>query len=173
MNDQHNTSGSSHTSWTYFPEKWWQAGILWDEDISLLVCGEEVMPVNPHTTSYLNWHIADTGNYGQSVLPFCIDVHHVHVVVPSWDFFTSMTLSYIVFFMLEIMTCVDAACTLSVAGSKCGAHKQGEWLIIGKTLFSSTHWCFINRKCPQMSSASRNMESNTSRITTEYELQNG
>ena len=43
------------------------------------------MPVNPHTTSYLNWHIADTGNYGQSVLPFCIDVHHV--VVPSWEFY--------------------------------------------------------------------------------------
>ena len=39
------------------------------------------MPVNPQTTSSLNWHIADTGNYGQSVLPFCIDVHHV--VVPS------------------------------------------------------------------------------------------
>ena len=43
-------------------------GILCDEDISLLVCGEEVMPVNPHTTSYINWHIADTGNYGQSVV---------------------------------------------------------------------------------------------------------
>ena len=38
------------------------------------------MPVNPHTTSYLNWHITDTANYGQSVLPFCIDVHHVVVM---------------------------------------------------------------------------------------------
>ena len=28
--------------------------------------------------------------------------------------------------MLERLTCVDAACTLSVAGSKCGAPKQGE-----------------------------------------------
>ena len=37
-----------------FSREWWQAGILCDEDISLLVCGEEVMPVNPHTTSYLN-----------------------------------------------------------------------------------------------------------------------
>ena len=45
--------------------------------------------------------------------------------------------------MLERLTCVDAACTLSAAGSKCGAHKKGELLIIGRTLFSSTHWCFI------------------------------
>ena len=79
------------------------------------------MPVNPHTTSYLYWHIADTGNYGQSVLPFCTDVHHVVVQI-----FSSMILSCILFFMLERLTCVDAACTLSVAGSKCGAHKQGE-----------------------------------------------
>ena len=65
--------------------EWWQAGILCDEDISLLVCGEEVMHANPHITSQLNWHITDTGNYGKSVLPFCIDVHHV--VVPIWDFY--------------------------------------------------------------------------------------
>ena len=71
-----------------------------------------------------------------------------------------MTLSCILFFMLERLTCVDAACTLSVAGSKCGAHKQREWLIIGKTLFSSTHWCFIHRKCPQ------NINSKMARILT-------
>ena len=155
-----------------FSWEWWQAGILCDEDISILVCREEVMSVNPHTiTSYLNWHIADTGNYGLNVLPFCIDAHHV--VVPSWDLFTSMTLCYILFFLLERLTCVDAACTLSVAGSKCGAHKQGEWLIIGNTLFSSIHWCFIHRKCPHMSSANRNMESSTYGVTTECELKNG
>ena len=35
---------------------------------------------------------------------------------PELRFFTSMTLAYILFFMLERMNCVDAACTLSVTG---------------------------------------------------------
>ena len=67
---------------------------------------------------------------------------------------------------------VSATSTLPVAGSQCGAHKhdkQGEWRIIGKTLFPSTHWCFIHRKYPQIF-AIHNMESSTSRVTTEYEL---
>ena len=144
MNDQHNTSGSSHTSWTYFPESddkltYYVMSISassCDEHISLIVCGEEVMPVNPHTTSYLNWHWQLWSECAY-ILHWCTSCSS-----PDWYFLMSMTLSYILFFMLERMTCVDTACTLSVAGSTCGAHKQGEWLIIGKTLFSSTHWCF-------------------------------
>ena len=34
------------------------------------MCGEEIMSVNPQTTGYLNWHIADTGN-GKSVRLCC------------------------------------------------------------------------------------------------------
>ena len=59
--------------------------MLRDEDISLLVCGEEVMSVYPHTTGYLKCHVADTVNYSQSVLPFCIDVHHEVIRVDVFD----------------------------------------------------------------------------------------
>ena len=32
------------------------------DDISLLVCETEIMPVNSYTTNYLHWHVADTSN---------------------------------------------------------------------------------------------------------------
>ena len=172
MNDQHNTSGSSHTSWTYFPESD-DKPVFYVMRISTSSCMQK-----RSCQSILTPPAISTGT---SLTPAIMVRVSVLLCLhwctscssPELIFVTSITLSYILFFMLERLTCVDAACTLLVAGSKCGAHKKGEWLIIGRTLFSSTHWCFINRKCPHMSSASRNMESSTSRVTTEYELKNG
>ena len=36
--------------------------MLWDEDISLLMCGAEIMSVNPNTTEYLYWYVVYNGN---------------------------------------------------------------------------------------------------------------
>ena len=47
--------------------------MLWYDDISLLVYGTEIMPVNPYTTNYLHWHVADTSSR-QSMLLCCIRV---------------------------------------------------------------------------------------------------
>ena len=170
MNNQHKTSGSSHTSWTYSPESddklaYYVMRISASSCVEKRSCQSILTPPAISTGTSLTPAI---WSECASILHWCTSCSS-----PELKLFTSMTLSYILFFMLEWLTCVDAACALSVAGSKCSAHKQGEWLIIGKTLFSSTHWCFINRKYPQMPSASRNMESSTSRVTTEYELKNG
>ena len=53
--------------------KWWWDGMLCDDDVSFFMCGAEIMLFNPHTTEYLPWNIADTGN-SQSVLLCCTDV---------------------------------------------------------------------------------------------------
>ena len=58
------------------------------------------MSVNPQTTGYLNWHIADTGN-GKGVRPRRPSV--------------SMAFSWILFLVLVRTTCFAGACISGVS----------------------------------------------------------
>ena len=170
MNDQHNTSESSHTSWTYFLRvmtswhiMWWgcQPPRVWRRGNANKSSHHQLSQLAHH------WH--------RKLWSECASILHWCASCSSPELIFVYEHDIKLHLVLHVGKIDLRGCSMSivVAGSKCGAHKQGEWLIIGRTLFSSTHWCFIHRKCPHMSSASRNMESSTSRITTEYELKNG
>ena len=109
VNEQHNMSMSSHTSWTYFPERPES-----DDKLSCCVmripassCVEKRSCQSILTPPAISTVTSLTRAIIVRVLPFCIDVHHV--VVPIWGFYTSMT-SYILLFMLVRMTCVHVTC---------------------------------------------------------------
>ena len=64
---------SSHTTRPHLPESKHEMAMLCYNDISLLGCGTETMPVNPYTINYLHWHAADNSSR-ESMLLCCIRV---------------------------------------------------------------------------------------------------
>lgn len=48
-----------------------QNNMLCYDDISLLMCGTEIMLISLYITNYLYWHVADTSNR-ENMLLYCI-----------------------------------------------------------------------------------------------------
>ena len=69
-----------------------------------------IMSVNPQTTGYLNWHIADTGN-GKGVRLCCFG----EVAWVENAFSVSMAFSWILFLVLARTTCFAGACISGVS----------------------------------------------------------